>query len=193
MINHIILALFWITYCLIHSVLAAVSVKNYFERVLVNSFKYYRLAYNLIAFITLIPIIIFQFWMRQVFVFNPTIITTVIGFVLSISGAFIMIMMIWKYFLQMIGIKLKMEKPVVKLEVSGLHKYVRHPLYLGTFMFIWGLFFIFPWWSGLIACAIITIYTLIAIKYEEEKLILEFGEDYKAYKSRVPMILPFLF
>jgi protein-S-isoprenylcysteine O-methyltransferase Ste14 len=91
----------------------------------------------------------------------------------------------------MIGIKLHTPKADTKLEVGGLHKYVRHPLYLGTFMFIWGLFLIFPWWSGLIACVIITGYTLIAIKYEEQKLLLEFGKEYETYKSKVPMILPF--
>lgn len=188
---HLLLGASWIIYCVIHSLLASVSVKKYFERVMDKNFKHYRLIYNLIAFTTLVPIIFFHFRIKQVFVFNPTIVTTVSGFILSISGALIMIMMIWKYFLQMIGIKLHSPKADAKLEVGGLHKYVRHPLYLGTFMFIWGLFLIFPWWTGLIACSVITIYTLIAIKYEEEKLVLEFGEEYRAYRKRVPMILPF--
>ena len=148
---HLLLGLTWRAYCMIHSVLASVSVKKYFEKLLGNNFKHYRLAYNLIAFLTLIPIIIFHFQMKQVFVFGPTRITTIIGFVLSSAGALIMILMIWKYFLQMIGIKIIAKQESNKLEVNGLHKYVRHPLYLGTIMFIWGLFFIFPYWSGLIA------------------------------------------
>ena len=190
MINHVILALSWIIYCIIHSVLASVGVKKYFERVLGKHFKHYRLGYNLIAFITLIPIIYMHFQIKRILVFNPSTITTVIGFVLAILGAVIMILMIWKYFLQMIGIKLNTPKTETNLEVGGLHKYVRHPLYLGTFMFIWGLFFIFPYWSGLIACVVITVYTLIAIRYEEEKLLIEFGDAYESYRAKVPMIIP---
>lgn len=190
MYDHLLLGVFWIIYCVIHSLLAAVRVKKYFESKLGDYYKHYRLAYNILALITLIPIIILHFRIVQVFVFSPSIITTVIGFVLAFAGALIMILMIWKYFLQMIGIKLHTPKTETKLEVGGLHKYVRHPLYLGTFMFIWGLFLIFPYWSGLIGCSVITIYTLIAIKYEEEKLMIEFGTEYEEYKLRVPMILP---
>jgi len=189
MLNHILLAVLWIVYCVIHSVLAAERVKNYFSKMLGENFKYYRLIYNLIAFITLVPIIIFHFRIQQVFVFTPTIVITVCGFALSISGALIMTLMIWKYFLQMIGIRLIEKQETGKLQVDGLHRYVRHPLYLGTFMFIWGLFLIFPYSRGLIACTIITTYTLIAIKFEEEKLLVEFGEEYKMYRQRVPMIV----
>jgi protein-S-isoprenylcysteine O-methyltransferase Ste14 len=74
---------------------------------------------------------------------------------------------------------------------TGLHKYVRHPLYLGTFIFIWGLFVLFPLLSLLIADIVITIYTLIGINFEEEKLISDFGKEYTRYQNMVPKIIPF--
>jgi protein-S-isoprenylcysteine O-methyltransferase Ste14 len=63
-------------------------------------------------------------------------------------------------------------------------------LYLGTFIFAWGIFILYPTLSILIAVSIITIYTLIAIQFEEKKLVKEFGEVYKEYQRRVPMIIP---
>ena len=82
------------------------------------------------------------------------------------------------------------EQGANELYIAGLHRYVRHPLYLGTFIFIWGLWIVVPTLSLLIANAIITIYTLIAIPLEEKKLIKEFGDAYKRYTETVPRIIP---
>jgi len=50
----------------------------------------------------------------------------------------------------------------------------------------------FPILSLLIVNIIITAYTLIGIRFEENKLVLEFGESYKEYQRKVPMIIPSL-
>ena len=76
------------------------------------------------------------------------------------------------------------------LIITGIHRYVRHPLYTGTFLFIWGLFVFMPYTSLLISNFIITGYTLLAIRFEEQKLIREFGLPYEEYKKRVPKISP---
>ncbi len=83
------------------------------------------------------------------------------------------------------------DKNTSELIITGIHKYVRHPLYLGTFIFIWGLLLLIPLLSLLISNTVITIYTLIGIKFEEEKLIEEFGQSYIEYKNEVPKLLPF--
>jgi protein-S-isoprenylcysteine O-methyltransferase Ste14 len=41
-----------------------------------------------------------------------------------------------------------------------------------------------------IADLIITIYTLIGLRFEEKKLEKEFGLAYEIYKQKVPMIIP---
>jgi protein-S-isoprenylcysteine O-methyltransferase Ste14 len=78
----------------------------------------------------------------------------------------------------------------VVLEQGGLHRYVRHPLYFGTLLFVWALFFVFPYLNNLLACIIITIYTLIGATLEEKKLVKQFGEQYISYKRQVPMLIP---
>ena len=50
-----------------------------------------------------------------------------------------------------------------------------------------------PFLSNLIACAIITIYTLIGIVFEEQKLRLEFGNEYIEYSKEVKMLIPGIF
>src|SRR5882724_486658 len=72
------------------------------------------------------------------------------------------------------------------LELGGLHRYVRHPLYLGTLLSVWGLFLFFPLLSNLLACIMITLYTLLGIRLEEKKLLLQFGETYASYRRKVP-------
>ncbi len=76
------------------------------------------------------------------------------------------------------------------LIITGIHRHVRHPLYAGTFLFIWGLFILMPYTSLIISNFIITCYTLIGIRFEEEKLLREFGPHYEEYKKRVPKIIP---
>ena len=98
---------------------------------------------------------------------------------------------ILKYFKLLSGVRTLYEaKPPMELKREGIHNYVRHPLYPGTLLFIWGLFFIFPMLNNLIAAVIITGYVLIGIRLEEKKLLIEFGNLYADYISQVPMLVP---
>jgi protein-S-isoprenylcysteine O-methyltransferase Ste14 len=112
---------------------------------------------------------------------------------LVVPGLVIMIICIRKYFFELSGIQaLQKNKTIVtpKLQQNGLHGYIRHPLYFGTLLFVWGLFLLFPLLYNLIAAAAITVYVLIGIKWEEEKLFVEYGEEYKQYSRRVPKLIP---
>lgn len=106
-----------------------------------------------------------------------------------------MVLCIRKYFYELSGIEALENKAVEKptLQQNGLHKYVRHPLYFGTLLFVWGLFLMLPAVSNLIAVVVLTIYVLIGIQLEETKLFLEYGEAYKLYSKQVPMLIPRLY
>lgn len=77
-----------------------------------------------------------------------------------------------------------------ELKVNGVHKYVRHPLYSGTILFVCGLFFIFPTLNNLIAAVLLILYVLTGIIFEEKKLKKEFGNAYIEYMSKVPKLIP---
>ena len=154
-------------------------------------FKYYRLLYTLFSFVGLAAVIIFQYTITSRPLFKQIFFIQIAGAVISIVGLLIMSNCILKYFMQLSGIRwLTNNQPDTKLMLDTLHKTVRHPLYLGTFLFIWGLLLMLPILSLLIANIIITTYTLIGIRFEENKLVLEFGESYKEYQRKVPMIIP---
>jgi protein-S-isoprenylcysteine O-methyltransferase Ste14 len=182
----------WILYCILHSVLASGTVKKFAEKKIRKSFKYYRLFYTLFAFAGFVFIIYYQIIISSVHLFAVTPLLLIIGFITMIAGLLIMLVSIKKYFMSLSGIKtLISEEPTPNaLRIDGVHKYVRHPLYLGTFLFIWGLFILVPLISLLIANIIITVYTLIGTAFEEQKLQKEFGTAYTNYQTQVPRIIP---
>lgn len=83
----------------------------------------------------------------------------------------------------------KQDKDQTPLQ-QGINAHMRHPLYSGTLLVLWALFFLFPFLNNLIACTVITVYTLIGIRLEERKLVSEFGESYRSYQQNVPMLIP---
>ena len=191
--QHILLSIGWVVFCLLHSLLASIRIKQKIAKSSGAFFKYYRLYYTLFAFISFGLVIIYQFILPSPYIFSPNAGSYTTGLFLGITGLAIMLVCIKKYFGNLSGLKtlyIDEFKTGNSLIITGIHRYVRHPLYTGTFLFIWGLFVFMPYTSLLISNFIITGYTLLAIRFEEQKLIREFGLPYEEYKKRVPKISP---
>src|SRR5215203_5078116 len=155
-LSHMILAFLWTIYCFLHSLLAGKQIKKKSQQLLGTSFKYYRLFYTLFAFLFFLALLYYQISIATVEVFEPRIIIETAGYILGSLGLLIMLYCIKKYFLGLSGVmSLVREEHPTGLFISGIHNYVRHPLYLGTFSFIWGLFLIMPHLSLLVANIII--------------------------------------
>lgn len=190
-LQHWQLLIAWILYCAVHSLLAENTVKNFVQKFMRISVRYYRPVYSVFAFVTLALLLWFQFSMKSPWLFAVNIYAFLPGTIMTLTGLTIMIVCINKYFYEMSGLQaIKNLQATNTLQQSGFHKYVRHPLYLGTLLFIWGLLFIFPLLSNLIAAVIITVYVLTGIRLEEKKLRLQFGDSYVEYAKRVRMLIP---
>jgi len=69
-----------------------------------------------------------------------------------------------------------------------LYRLVRHPLYLGFILALWG----GPTMSvgHLLFAGSLTLYILIAIRLEERDLVHHLGDRYVSYRKQVPMLVP---
>lgn len=182
--NEIILALLWIVFGTIHSVLASDAVKKAFP------IKYYRLIYNLSAITLLISIVYFQVFMDSKKLMPDSLFNQLLGGIMMFAGIFVVYLSLKNYDMkEFIGTDFQSKKQP-ELTTEGLSEYVRHPLYVGILLFIWGSFGFFTTESCLTTALFLSIYIRIGIYFEEKKLVNVFGKKYEEYQKNVPMLIP---
>lgn len=188
---HWLLIAFWIIYYAVHSLLASEIVKQFFKNNLGKLYRYYRLGYSVLATITLALLLYFQYSFESPVLIRIGWIKYVSFFILVLPGLLLMGGSIKKYFMLLSGVRsIYQPVPVSELKTDGIHRYMRHPLYTGTILFVCGLFFIFPYLNNLIAVVLLILYVFIGIYFEEKKLIKEFGSRYRSYMLNVPKLIP---
>ncbi|HZW02497.1 MAG TPA: isoprenylcysteine carboxylmethyltransferase family protein [Anaerolineaceae bacterium] len=76
-----------------------------------------------------------------------------------------------------------------RLVTSGPYHYVRHPMYLGTILWVLGALFLYRNWAMLILMTfVVSMY--LRSKKEEQALIETFGDEYREYMRRTPAFFP---
>lgn len=189
-INLILLTVF----ALQHSIMARPGFKKWWTKFIPWSIE--RSTYVLLSSLALI--LIYHFW-------QP--LQGVIWHVDNPAGANILIALFWLGWLivlastfmishfELFGLKqvymnLKQKQfSSTDFKMPMLYKFVRHPIMLG---------FIIAFWATphmtvghLLFAAVTTAYILVALQFEERDLMKMFGERYREYRKKVPMVFPF--
>lgn len=176
---------------LIHSITASNRVKDLVQRRLgqwINPF--YRILYNVFAVLTFSPILIIYYLMKDetLYVIHPpwiylNLLIQLVSFILLMVG------LKQTGTAEFLGLSGMLGRSVSsKMIKDGLYAYVRHPLYSTGLVLLW----LIPVMTinRLIFCSALTIYLVIGAFFEERKLINQFGDDYREYLKKVPMLLP---
>ncbi len=196
MCDHIILFLCWSIWCFFHSLLISLPVTGWAESKLGKAFKFYRLFFNIFSCITLIPLAIYTFYLRNDPVFTwdgwlrlPRRLLIVLSLWCFIGGAM-------KYdFLQLLGIRQIISTNSHRtlnrsgsLDTTGILGIIRHPWYAGSFPVLWARDLDI---NAIIINSVVSIYLVAGTLFEEKKLYREFGEKYREYQRDVAMFFPF--
>ncbi len=185
-----LLALGWIIYFAIHSVLAADRVKNFFKNLLQGGFRFYRIFYSLISTLGLLGLLFLNAINGGEPLISPHGIVRYLSLMLATFGV-IIITRAFKEHDALSFVGFRQEEP--KFSRSGILNHVRHPIYSGTILIVIGFFLFTPTSATLVSVLCVLGYLPIGIYLEEKKLIHQFGDQYNQYKKEVPSLIPKLF
>ena len=191
----ILLALLWIGWCALHSLLISAPLNHWVQRRGGFSAGAHRLLYVGFSFISLVPVLGYQFSLDEQLLFTWhgwwRILQGVLLFYAATmfysgskvydSGYFLGISQ-WKNYRQ------GYSPQPLPFSSKGVLQYVRHPWYSGSLAFIWAMGPITD--VRLLVCTILTLYLIIGTLLEERKLVAQIGEPYRLYCSLVPMLIP---
>ena len=116
--------------------------------------------------------------------FNPTFITSALGWLLILAGGVIIIV-------GLMSLKWRAVAPSVQdtLVTQGVYAYIRHPLYSGMILELTGLFLVIPTHTVLVACVLGLIWVMVQARLEEMDLAQRLPA-YNEYIQGVPRFLP---
>jgi len=190
---------FWIIllavaiYGVVHSWLASLQAKDLARRRLgASAERGYRLAYNVFAVLTLLPVLALPSLLpdRSLYTISPPWVYLTLalqGLAIAALAVGVMQTGAWSFLgLEQLFAPTPGGKP--RLVVKGLYRWVRHPLYTAGLVFIW----LVPVMSAnLLALNIgLTLYLVVGAYFEERKLLREYGAAYAEYQQRTPMLVP---
>lgn len=193
--NDFYAVLAWVLWCFLHSAMISISVTEYVKGKTGNRFRYYRLFYNFVSLATLIPLLYYSHTIRQTYVFRwegplvvvQSLIIATSLYLFLVGGRYYSWTHLWGIAQIREGRSGHSLAEKNDFVVSGIHQIIRHPWYLGGIIIVWANDLSV---STILINIVVSIYFFIGSILEERKLVREFGEKYREYQQRVPMLIP---
>jgi methanethiol S-methyltransferase len=185
----------WILFFAIHSIMASSQLKKRIDQLNQIYKSYYRLVFNLVSLLLILPIVLAYQQSPTKYIFTSTPFIGVMGIIISLVGAFIVIAGFRNYradeFIGLYQINNRHDFHPTKLSRGGWNGVVRHPLYFGSILLVVGIFLLIPTIKLGVTGILIIGYLYIGTLWEEKKLIKDFGSAYLDYQQEVSMLIPF--
>jgi protein-S-isoprenylcysteine O-methyltransferase Ste14 len=193
-LQYLILALAWTAYCALHSAMISETVTGCLRRRLGDSFRFYRLFFNSVAILTLIPVLRYAHSLRQEPFFRwegawlvPHYLLLGCGIVLFVAGGRHYSFGQFAGISQLRGAASGGIGAGGAIDSNGVLGLIRHPWYTAVLLLLWAGDLDL---AALAGNAVLTVYIFAGTYLEERKLVHEFGEAYRSYQRRVSMFVP---
>jgi protein-S-isoprenylcysteine O-methyltransferase Ste14 len=193
--SFIIIVFAFAIYGVVHSLLASFKAKELAETWFgPGGRRWYRMSYNIFAFVSLLPILALAVVLPDRSIYLVPSPWSYLLVILQLLGASIAVYaVIQTDLMHFSGLRQVMEKSATlpaqnNLQTDGLYRFMRHPIYTGSLLFLWSS----PEmsWNSLALKTSISLYFIFGAMVEETKLVTEFGDAYRAYRMRTPMLIP---
>jgi protein-S-isoprenylcysteine O-methyltransferase Ste14 len=173
-----------------HSGFSSLRVKSriidrWGKRGYANIFKTTSVVTLLLAFLSM------NFWNWLYFITDPALIqpiSLIIGVVLGVVGVVIAFRAS-----QVISVSTVADMRTdrkAELVTDGIYARVRHPLYLATILAFAALAFLYPFPVVIVFAISMIGYTMVGAFFEERKLLIHYGDEYRNYKKQAGFIIP---
>lgn len=196
--DHILLAVFWIIWCAVHSGMISATATSFLKRRLGAYYRLYRLFFNIVAVATIVPVILYARSIESRVLFRwEGFLVVIPAFLLTLAGLLFIAGARHYDMLQFLGLRQLLtgaSHAVLtdsgQLSTCGILGVTRHPWYLATVMLIWANLRPFTT-ATLVTNLVLTAYLVVGTILEERKLIVEIGDGYREYQKKVSMLFPF--
>ncbi len=189
----VVLALYWAVYFILHSVLASLLCKSWFARHFPSWLARYRLLYNLLSVVLLIPVafLMLRFEAEPLWRWEGLLFWLSNGLALAAVLAFVASLRRYEMtdFSGLRGWNRGPGDPRDKggLRISYWHRYVRHPWYFFALVILWTRDMNA---AQLVSYSMMSLYFVVGSRLEEQKLCVFHGDAYREFQQRVPALFP---
>ncbi len=198
MISYLILIILWILWCSIHSGLISARATLFLKTRLGKGFRFFRLCYNVLALVSLIPIFIYSQSLRTLVLFSwngplflPWIFLWILTLIILVWGAKAYDLRQFSGITQAFspGPSSQSQPDSPGLSTQGILGLVRHPWYVAALIFIW-IRSREVHLSMVLENIVLTLYLFVGAWLEERKLVTALGDTYRIYQKKVSMFFP---
>ncbi len=172
-----------------HSVLASHSVKAWAARRLRLRGGAYRLVFNGVATVTLLPVLALPVRYPDRLLYRLPWPWSALAVAVQLLGVLLVLDAVrrtgvWAF------LGLRDPEDERTLTVAGPYRWMRHPIYVGSLLFLWASPLMRR--NQALLYAALSLYLVVGERIEEGRLVRELGAAYQDYRRRVPTWTPWL-